>query len=416
MIHALQRHKIGAIRWRKWATVALIMILGAFLAGCAMLAYLFPILQLEPLTGRFSVGRISRHLTDESRIEPNSPALGAKRELMVHLWYPAEPLQAGSRAPYVTGARPGHRYWNLWVSKSRSQSDAPIAHSETLFPVILFSAAIGANCYQYAFLLEELASKGFVVVGIDHPYSSGRMVFPDGREINETVSFVNMATPETLASSTRLIEADLALRVEDVRFVLDTLARWNGEPLGGGLTGRLDLARIGMAGHSYGGSTAVEACRRDSRILSGINMDGILFGESKRLGVDKPFLTMSDDSVRPSPQEMAKAGPTGRFALQTISSYYDDVDRFLQHPHASFFGGRHFSHLDYSDVPLYSRASRASTLDPRRAHTLVVKYVNAFFRQTLLGEPQPLLDATSNREPEVIYTATHDAIPNVPSH
>jgi predicted dienelactone hydrolase len=44
------------------------------------------------------------------------------------------------------------------------------------------------------------------------------------------------------------------LRVEDVKAVLDQLARWN-EGAGHALAGRLDLRRVGMSGHSFGAVT-----------------------------------------------------------------------------------------------------------------------------------------------------------------
>src|SRR5215471_12245700 len=55
------------------------------------------IVALPPATGRFAVGKITVHWTDESRIEPLS-ADHEPRELMVDIWYPAEPSHAAPGA------------------------------------------------------------------------------------------------------------------------------------------------------------------------------------------------------------------------------------------------------------------------------------------------------------------------------
>jgi predicted dienelactone hydrolase len=53
-------------------------------------------------------------------------------------------------------------------------------------------------------------------------------------------------------------------RLKDIQVLLEELGRMDtSDPL---LAGRLDLGRIGMIGFSYGGGTAAETCRRDSRV------------------------------------------------------------------------------------------------------------------------------------------------------
>ena len=61
------------------------------------------------------------------------------------------------------------------------------------------------------------------------------------------IADVGFYHPKSGASTSRL-------RVEDVRAVLDQLERWNGSK-GHPLAGRLDLARVGMSGHSFGAVT-----------------------------------------------------------------------------------------------------------------------------------------------------------------
>ncbi len=98
------------------------------------------------------------------------------------------------------------------------------------------------------YLCEHLASHGYVVAALDH---SERVAAELARREGETA-----------AERSVRIEAIIASRVPDVRFLLDqVLARTDLEP-------RIDAARIGIAGHSLGGWTALAAADSDRRIAS----------------------------------------------------------------------------------------------------------------------------------------------------
>ena len=78
---------------------------------------------------------------------------------------------------------------------------------------------------NYSTLAEDLASHGYVVVGFDAPYRTGRVVFPDGRVIGRTPE----NNPE-LYSGEELERAGnklLAAWTADIAFVLDRLERLN---------------------------------------------------------------------------------------------------------------------------------------------------------------------------------------------
>jgi hypothetical protein len=62
---------------------------------------------MEPLpapTGPHKTGRVSFHWKDPARDELETSAPDDKRELMVHLFYPADASASGERAPYVPDA------------------------------------------------------------------------------------------------------------------------------------------------------------------------------------------------------------------------------------------------------------------------------------------------------------------------
>lgn len=117
--------------------------------------------------------------------------------------------------------------------------------------VIVFSHGLGGSREAAAYLGEHLASYGYVAVHIQHPGSDESV----WRGLTEPADIM-----KALAAAARDLSAARA-RFEDVPFALDSLAAMNGAA--GPLHGRLDLARIGMSGHSYGAvSTLVAAGQR----------------------------------------------------------------------------------------------------------------------------------------------------------
>ena len=112
------------------------------------------------------------------------------------------------------------------------------------YPLILFSHASGNHRRGATFLTEHLASHGYVVAALDH----SEVIAPELR-----------AKPgETMEQKRARWQAIIDARVPDVRFLLDTvLAR---EPA------RIDASRIGIAGHSFGGWTALATVDVEPRI------------------------------------------------------------------------------------------------------------------------------------------------------
>lgn len=122
---------------------------------------------------------------------------------------------------------------------------------------------------QNTFEVEELASQGYIVLGIDHTFDAAATVFPDGR--TAYVQSVNL---------TDFDERDCHIKLwkEDVTFVLDQLEKLNQNDETGFFTGKIDTSRIGMFGYSYGGATAAQILAEDSRVKAAIDMDGTLYG------------------------------------------------------------------------------------------------------------------------------------------
>jgi len=140
--------------------------------------------------------------------------------------------------------QPGHE--DLIVKDARRSREIPIRvylpKEKKPAPVVLFSHGLGGSREGSAFLGNHWAARGYVAIFLQHP-GSDDSVWKD-KPVAERMAAMRAA-------------ADLenfALRVDDVRAVLDQLERWN-KAAGHPLAGRLDLKRVGMSGHSFGAVT-----------------------------------------------------------------------------------------------------------------------------------------------------------------
>lgn len=109
-------------------------------------------------------------------------------------------------------------------------------------PVVLFSHGLGGSREGCGYLGDHWSARGYAAVFLQHP-GSDTAVWQDAPPARRLAALRDAASL-----------ANFRLRVEDVAAVIDALAAWNRDE-GHPLAGRLDLDRVGMAGHSFGAQT-----------------------------------------------------------------------------------------------------------------------------------------------------------------
>ena len=67
----------------------------------------------------------------------------------------------------------------------------------------------------------------------------------------------------------------MSVRPKDLKFVVDELARLNGEA-GGPFAGKLDLTKVAVAGHSLGGLAALLSIKQEARFKAAVLLDARL--------------------------------------------------------------------------------------------------------------------------------------------
>ena len=280
----------------QWLLIASVLTLFLYSAS------LFVRLAIPATTGPHAVGRERVIWMDEARPESHTSDPADSRSVPVQVWYPAQ-SGTGQPAEYVEGLdvigegmrASGEFSWlelmGLRLIRDRALDGAEVATDEGGFPVLILSPGNATNVAFYANLAEDLASRGYVVVGVDHPYQVAAVMLAD-----RSVAVYDHTMDVQLGSVGPKIEE----RVADIRFVLDQIR--------GGAGGieflaqSLDLGRVAVLGHSNGGLAAIEMCREDPGISACVNIDGQNAGgpfghEVDSVAPDQPFMYLTKEAA-----------------------------------------------------------------------------------------------------------------------
>lgn len=393
-------------RLARLAAVGICML--AALSGLLWLEHRRPLSLPEP-TGPFAVGRTSYEWTEPTGRNEPAGEVGAKRDLVVWMWYPAKRGTALRRAAYVPQAWSAalRKYSGPVISaltrdsakvQTHSFEDAEVSAETQTFPVVLMRAGLGALTTDYTTLAEDLASHGYVVVGFDAPGRTVVVVFSDGRVMIRKPE----NNPETLSdgAAKQLAQRLLVMWISDLQFVTDQLERLNQGGAGGRFAARLDMTRIGIFGHSFGGAQAAEFCREDARCKAGVDIDGRPFGKVVQEGLQRPFLFLMSD------HRGEEANPESREILAELRGIYSQLPA-EDREWLTILGTNHFSFSD--QILLKSQVILGTArlfgvggkTGGKRGLRITAECVRNFFDEHLKGWPSRLGQLTAEY-PEIL--------------
>ena len=177
-------------------------------------------------------------------------------DLVTEVWYPAawgseagHDLHVYDLREHLPDGGAGIEESATFFQRCDCYRDLPLDRDHGLYPVVVFLHGFSGFRGQSLWLMTHWASRGFVVVAADHVSIGLRTFLEDGLG---GMAF-NMVFGGGLA--TMLGDCDLGAaggqRAEAVA-VLDALQEPSGDL--GFLAGRLDMTRVGAAGHSAGGA------------------------------------------------------------------------------------------------------------------------------------------------------------------
>ena len=328
----------------------------------------------------------------------------ASHEVLAWVWYPA--ASAGPADDYIPsqmralGTPPVAPI--RWVARDRSRMHAHSAANAQMaaggaYPIVILRGGGSNSASSYTALAEDLASHGYVVLGVDVPTLTSQLVFPDGRVVDRTAENDLEEYPDE--EKPKVAARLLPIYTSSMSFALDRLASLNASDPSGRFTGRLDLSHVGAFGHSFGGAQSAQFCHDDARCRAAIDIDGLPFGSVVQEGMPKPFMFLMEGFGR-SP------GPDGRALLADMHSIYTHLpaDSRLC---LSIQGANHFLFSDDGSArwsPTLLKALRVAgvlKIDPHRQIAITTYAVRGFFDAHLKQASGARVNLLSPQYPEL---------------
>ncbi|KAF7950311.1 hypothetical protein EAE96_007598 [Botrytis aclada] len=362
----------------------------------------YGIIQAPPLPGSHTLGTTTLQVTDSS----------TSRSLMLSLFYPTSAKNSSHTFapsfPTATALYLAESYSLpsaiLQELASRSYNSAPILLSSSNsfdYPVLLFSPGYGNTRLAYTIIAENIASLGYFVITIDHPYDVEFIEYSNGTIatwVDE--EFDNYTAPIPYVNA----------RVKDMQFVLNSFS----DPLftaqipgvqnssshshGYGRSQSIFQTKsIGTFGHSLGGAAAFQAMHHDSRFSYGVNLDGAIEGDVVQSGLKKPFMIMANENHTRTEER----DPTW-FEFWANSAKLGGWKRDVR-VNAT-------QHGSYTDLAVWAAVlglegfeDLLGTINGVRILEIQTEFVGAFFGKWLKGKRGKVLDGPSKEWPEVMF-------------
>ena len=295
--------------WRSVGSMALYM-------TAMILAILFPQVEEIAVTGDYAIQTELYSWKDESRVETFAKD-GEKRSVTVQFYYP----EAVGR-----------------------------------YPLTLYSHGAASTMEANDSTCRELASHGYVVAAVAHPYHA--MFVTDANGVTTSVDSefmqLSMSGPLTHTNEEMLVyyQEWMKTRTDDLNFVLDTILT-HAEKKDADVFTRIDPDHIGLFGHSMGGAACQAIGRQRTDIDAVIVLEGMMLGELT--GADKtgftynstryplPLLDVNSDSV-------ASHGMEQMFGSREYVNF-SIVKHSADAREVTF---RNAAHMNFCDLPLLS--------------------------------------------------------------
>ena len=366
-IAAIVQYFFDGLRWQMLATIYILpamfitykykivnrftgTILGAWFLISAFIPWAVPVFTMPAPEGDFSVGSETFHWVDSSRLEwftdENDNDV---REIVVQAWYPSEDWDGIGTNSYMdfmnlrsttlasAGKIPAFLPSHLNMVSTNTRNDVSCSNKLEKYPVLIFSHGITGSRHLHQILFEHLASKGYIVFALDHSFDANLTIFPDGKIADYRSEITGHP------DSVLIREKQINTRAFDVGFIIDQIREIETGMIDSKLSGRLDLDRIALGGHSYGGATAILASHNHEIVKACVVLDGWISPIPDKViseGINVPFLFMG----RPSWHDSDYPGNYERLADLITHSSNEKYDLRINQT----------LHLDYTDIPLMS--------------------------------------------------------------
>jgi len=281
-----------------------------------VLSFAFPVQTLPSPDGPNSVGVVTIDHDYSPGHETESMPL---RRLSLKVWYPAsieDEMRYGretlwnelSNSPDFSAIE---RFFSAYLKNMITNAllHAPIKLDGGELSVLIYNHALLSIASENTFLMESLASHGYVVISIRHKdqraeYQALQDSLSAEERLKETENFRTLAGLGDLDRSERAkltlqiyrenktLSEIVRARARDSQDVIDNLSSILGVIPGYQSNMYTNSNKVGLAGLSLGGAVATELCKYDRRCGAVINMDGGIFGTNINAPVPVPYLML----------------------------------------------------------------------------------------------------------------------------
>ncbi|HKM00721.1 MAG TPA: acetylhydrolase [Sedimentibacter sp.] len=324
--------------YKRWRVVLRGIVMIFILAVVTIPTIVFPQYDVPEMSGEFKVKTSTYTFTDTNRIETFTDT-GENRKITVEFWYPEK--------------------------------------TDEKYPLIVFShGAFGVKVSNTSTFM-ELASNGYVVCSIDHPYHAAGTVDTDGKLTLGSSKFMEEvidANSDIYSEEEQfeLFKNWMSLRTDDINFVLDTILKNSGNS-SEEVYGVIDTNKIGLMGHSLGGAASSQLGREREDISAVINIDGSMLGE---YSINKNGEPLINNEPFPIPL-------LNFYSEYVINELIADPEFVYPNKYISSISPTAFevcikgsNHMSYTDLPLFSPllANQLSGISGGSSKATVDKY------------------------------------------
>lgn len=261
------------------------------------------------------------------------------------------------------------------------------------YPLVVFSHGAFGILMSNASTFTELASNGYVVASIGHPYHSFYTQDIDGKPIIADMNFINSIYTanemEDGPEQQAIIDQWMDVRLADIHFVLNTIAQQVRNQSENSFFNKIDLDKIGLMGHSLGGAASAQIGRERQDVDAVIILDATMLGETEGFDNGTPVFNKT-----PYPVPLLNIYREAHY--ETALPYGEKYENF--HAAARALCSyevviKNAGHMSFTELPLFSpllaKMLDSGTIDARYGIEITNTIALEFFNYTLKNGQEP---------------------------
>lgn len=244
-------------------------------------------------SGMYDVTISHLGILDPSRQDPYAPNISDTRKFMVSHFFPIWSNRTGEKCslpckqPYMPPATARVSNAQFFGNESAGvfeqvEWNICCGTSEDLdpnnFTAVILEPAVGTSRFLYGGIAQEIASHGYGVFTIDHPYDSSIVEYSDARENTTIKGALELCPFEPINPWNDTITKAVKTRADDIKFLVSSLnnMEFYKQLLPGyTVSSHFNTTRgVGIVGHGLGGTVATHLSVTDPRFPISVNMAG----------------------------------------------------------------------------------------------------------------------------------------------